>query len=30
MGAYFERNYTNLFMGEEMLFRHPKPHELHK
>ena len=30
MGAYFERSYTNLFMGEEMLFRHPKPHELHK
>ena len=28
MGAYFERSYTNSFMGEDMLFRHPKPREL--
>ena len=28
MGARFERSYKNSFMGHEMLFRHPQPHEL--
>ena len=28
MGARFERSYKNSFMGNEMLFRHPQPHEL--
>jgi len=28
MGAHFERSYKNSFMGDEMLFRHPQPHEL--
>ncbi len=30
MGARFERSYQNSFMGNEMLFRHPQPHELNR
>jgi len=28
MGAFFERNYYNSNMGEDMLYRHPSPEAL--